>query len=116
MKTLVTGLFALSSLAFAAPAMADHHGGAAEDRSPSRDTCMQMHEAMMARHEAGEDHDAIIASLTEDEREQAQACHDRMGEHHEGHGDAGDQHAEDDAHGEHASDHGQEAQHDAGHH
>lgn len=120
MKTFITCLVSLSALALAAPALADHHGGAAEASNPAHDACMQMHEAMMARHEAGEDHDAVMASLSEDERAQAEACHAMMGEHHDGHGDTGEHHAEDGAHGDHAGEHAQEGEVEAdahaGHH
>lgn len=73
-------------------ALADQHGDHAANDNPDRSACMEMHEAMMARHEAGEDHDTIMASLSDEERARAEACHEMMramhGDHHgEGHGD-----------------------------
>lgn len=76
-------------------AFADHHEGAghAANDNPDRSACMEMHEAMMARHEAGEDHDTIMASLTDEERARAEACHEMMRAMH-------DEHRGDMSHGE----------------
>ncbi|WP_421789210.1 hypothetical protein [Hyphobacterium sp.] len=75
-------------------ALADQHGDHAANDNPDRSACMEMHEAMMARHEAGEDHDTIMASLTDEERARAEACHEMMqAMHEEHHGDGGEGHS-----------------------
>lgn len=95
-------------------ANAEHHESddAAND-NPAHESCMALHDAMMARHEAGEDHDATMASLSDADREQMTTCHDMMG-HGDEDGEA--------AHGEHGmarAGHGEEG-HDShgsqGHH
>ncbi len=88
--TLVFGsaVFLLTGCA----AIPDQHGHHAANGNPDRSACMEMHEAMMARHEAGEDHDAIMASLTDEERARAEACREMMQAMHEEH--HGDGHAD----------------------
>jgi|TARA_R100000455_G_scaffold31030_1_gene23247 hypothetical protein len=84
----------------AGSAFADNHAEmqpAASD-TPERTACMEMHEWMMARHEAGEDHETIMNGMSEEDQALAESCHAMMQadghgeghhdmEHGEGHGD-----------------------------
>lgn len=75
----------------AGSAFADHHeDAAAANNNPSHETCMQMHETMMQRHKAGEDHETIMAGMSPSDRDQMNTCRQMMEEMHGQHemGDA----------------------------
>ncbi|MHA6287156.1 hypothetical protein [Maricaulis sp. CAU 1757] len=115
------------TLALASGAQADHGHDDETTHGPTAETCRDMHSDMMARHEAGESHDDIMASLDGEAREMARACHAMMQArmeaeghaHGEGHGDHhGTDHAEGHAEGlaeGHPENHGEAHGHDDDH-
>jgi len=100
MYKLTLAIASATILLAAGSAYAEHHeeAAAAANDNPDRAACMEMHQAMMARHEAGEDHDAIMAGLSEEDQVQMTACREMMhaDDHGEGHGNMehGDAHAD----------------------
>jgi len=105
MKPFLISAFAASALLASPSVLADSHGSHdhhADQPAPTHEDCMALHDTMMARHDAGEDHDTIMASLSDADREQMTTCHAMMEDMHAAHG-------EDDTSG-HA-----EMHHDGGH-
>lgn len=109
----------------AGSAFADHHEEAqpAANDNPQRAACMEMHDWVMTRHEAGEDHDTIMNAMSEEDQALAESCHAMMHAdgHGEGHGDMehgadhGDMDHGDMDHGDgHGDGHGDHAETDAG--
>tara|TARA_R110002073_G_scaffold35016_15_gene103059 strand:- start:1576 stop:1965 length:390 start_codon:yes stop_codon:yes gene_type:complete len=80
MYKLTLAIGSATILLAAGSAYAEHHEEAAPaaNDNPDRAACMEMHQTMMARHEAGEDHDAIMASLSEEDQAQMTACREMM--------------------------------------
>ncbi|MHA6287182.1 hypothetical protein [Maricaulis sp. CAU 1757] len=99
MKTIPLISATALALALGSAVHADHGHGEDEADGPTAEACREMHTAMMARHEAGESHDDIMASLDGEGREMARACHALMQAEGHAHG-AGHGHGEGHGHGD----------------
>ncbi|MHA6288562.1 hypothetical protein [Maricaulis sp. CAU 1757] len=86
MKSILSLAIPALALGLAPAAFADHH----EAAQPAADDCAALHATLMARHEAGETEEDIMASLDEETRAQADACKAEMDGHH----GEGESHAE----------------------